>query len=308
MSTVLILEDEEMLRSSMMRGIQKLPHIDVVGAGTLDEALILIDKEPPSLILSDLDLPDRPGVELLGELGKRALKVPIVFISAYVNAFRPQIPAHGDVEVREKPVSLDELRNIVQKYVTQKNKANGGAPFSPADYIQIAAMGRHSVTIEITSMGKKIGTIIISSGQVWSASDKEGEGESAFTRLVFSKNSAVACKALEGDPGKQNINKSWEALLLDSARYIDEKDNEKEDFIVSSDTPVKSTPEGTSDENVSGDDTKFYDNFDKAIKYLLEGKHDKALPLFLEAKKNRPDDPRVETNLKRLAKLGFSEK
>lgn len=306
MNRVLILEDEKMLRSSMVRGIKKLPNIEVVDAGTMAEALKLIDEKTPQLILSDLDLPERVGVELLGELGKRALQVPIVFISAYVNAFKPQIPSRAGVEVREKPVELDELRDLVQKYIKSGKKNDHGAPFAITDYIQIAAMGHHSVVIEVSSDGIEIGEIIISSGEVWSAHDKDGEGKPAFTRLVFSENSDVNCKALAGKPGKRNINMGWEVLLLDAARQVDE--NGAPGKKTATDSIDETIEEEISEPESSVSDAKFYDYFDKAVKYLLAGKYDKALPLFLEAKKLRPDDPKIETNLKRLAILGFTDK
>ncbi|MBK8412533.1 MAG: response regulator [Sandaracinaceae bacterium] len=145
MKRVLVIEDEVVLRTSVVRGLNRVTGLHVVGAGTLGDALAAIDEETPDLILSDLDLPDRSGVELIGELGRRGLSVPVVFVSAFVRAFSPQIPRHVDVHVLEKPVPLEQLRQVVR----ERLKINAGAtPFGPADYVQLACMGRHSVHIE----------------------------------------------------------------------------------------------------------------------------------------------------------------
>jgi DNA-binding NarL/FixJ family response regulator len=68
-SRVLIIEDEAMLRSSMARSLSRVTNVEVLTASTLGEGLAVIDMTPPALILSDIDLPDRSGLELIGELG-----------------------------------------------------------------------------------------------------------------------------------------------------------------------------------------------------------------------------------------------
>ena len=67
MARVLIVEDEAVLRSAMARGIAKLPGIAVVEAGTVQAAVEYLDTQPPQMIISDIDLPDRSGLELLGD-------------------------------------------------------------------------------------------------------------------------------------------------------------------------------------------------------------------------------------------------
>ena len=116
MPRVLIVEDETVLRASMARALAKLP-AEVVEAGTVAEAVAALGHTIPDVIVSDLDLPDGTGIELIGELGRRRARVPVVFVSAYLRAFRAQIPPHADVEVREKPLALDELRALVRERI-----------------------------------------------------------------------------------------------------------------------------------------------------------------------------------------------
>lgn len=114
MARVLIIEDETVLRASVARGIAKL-NVDVFEAGTLNDALRIVDTTPPDVVISDIDMPERSGLELLGELGRRNLNVPVIFVSGYLNAYRSQIPHHASVEVLEKPVPIDELRQVVRR-------------------------------------------------------------------------------------------------------------------------------------------------------------------------------------------------
>ena len=227
MSRVLIIEDEEMLRTTMVRGISKLPDIEVLDAGTLEEALKQIDRQAPQVILSDLNLPGRSGVELLGELENRKIHIPVVYITAFLNTFRTMIPMHANVKVLEKPVGLNELRSIVLKYVKEKRKTRPApAPFSVPDYLQLAGMGRYSVSITVETGGAIAGKITVVSGEIWSAhyddGDRNTDGKAIFRDIVFLSGTHVSCQALNGDPGKRNIYDGWESLLMDAARQRDE--------------------------------------------------------------------------------------
>ena len=110
MARVLLVEDEPVLRGSMARGIGKLPSVEVLEAGNLAEALAFIDATPPNAIISDIDLPGRTGLELIGELRRRDLTIPVLYVSAYLKAYRSQIPPNARVDILEKPVPLEQLR------------------------------------------------------------------------------------------------------------------------------------------------------------------------------------------------------
>ena len=148
MGRVLIIEDEIVLRTSMARGLGKLPGVEVQEAGSVEAALEFIDRTAPDFIISDIDLPGRSGLELVGELKRRALDTPLLFVSAYLKAYRPQIPPNANVEVLEKPVPLEELRTRVLAQLQSPTRSH--APFGVTDYVQLACMGRHSVEVLVT--------------------------------------------------------------------------------------------------------------------------------------------------------------
>jgi len=128
MATVLVVEDEDTLRTSVVRGLAKLPGVEAIGAASVAEAIAVLERTPPDVVISDLDLPDRPGLELIGELGSRGLKCPVTFVSAYTRAFAAQIPRHAHVRVLEKPVPLDRLRDLV---LTDLEKGRTAPPPAP---------------------------------------------------------------------------------------------------------------------------------------------------------------------------------
>jgi len=225
-SAILLVEDEPVLRASIARGLGKLTNIDVMSAATFAEAVALIEARAPSLVISDIDLPGASGLELVGELGRRGINVPIIFVTAYLKTYRSQIPQNPNVLVLEKPVPIEELRRRTTQLLGPAGDAMR-TPFSVVDYVQLACLGRHSLHIDVEFV-KATGKVIVWQGELWSASDEQGEGADAFCRLAFSKEGTVICSPMIGEPGPRTIQTHWELLVLESARILDEaQHNEK---------------------------------------------------------------------------------
>ena len=236
---VLVVEDEALLRASMVRGIAKLPGVDVVGAGTIAEAKRAIAARPPNVLVADLDLPDGTGLDLIGLLDQQQIDVPIIFVSGYVSTYRPRIPSRTNIDVREKPLALERLRELVQQRLQQRldpasdhataRESAGDAPFSALDYIQVSCMGKHSVLLRMEREGHEAGEILIAAGEIWSARDTEGLGYEALKRLVFSTTQRVTCRSHKGPVGERNVTGGWEQILLDAAREMDEAERAQQE-------------------------------------------------------------------------------
>ncbi|UJR85386.1 response regulator [Sandaracinus amylolyticus] len=290
---VLIVEDEDTLRHAMVRGLAKLPGVHALGASSVQEALAIVDAGAPDLVVSDLDLPDRPGLELIGELGRRGVRCPITFVSAYVRAFSAQIPRHSGVRVLEKPVPLEQLRELVSSELERSGGAP--APFGVAEYLQIACLGGHSVRITVRGHGgAAVGDVVVHRGVLWSARDGADVGIDAFRRLAFVHGASIECHATSGEPGPRAIETSWEAALLDAARALDEDGR---------DAPI-----AIDDELTIAIDEPAVDAFDEArdrgAMALLRRDHAAAYEAFLEADRLQPGDRMVAANLARLREMG----
>jgi CheY-like chemotaxis protein len=325
MHRILIIEDEAVLRSSLVRGLGAQRDWIVVGAATVTDGLRSIDEAPPDILLTDIDLPDRSGLEILGELGKRDLSIPVVFMSAYLKAYGAQIPRHANVHVLEKPVGLEQLRTVVRSRL-------GGdvstSPFSLPDYLQLACMGQHSVRIMVPDHD---GEVLVYRGVLWTARDAKGEGKTAFQRLALSNSAAVHCDALEGNPPPRTITEDWQPLLLDTARLSDEGvdfDFDDVDFDISDeggDAALAAdgtggllfeddqAPGGTAEAPDSGADeavkaspapSPLEVELERAAEAILDKDYVTARAALTAAAALAPEDPRVVANLRRLDELG----
>lgn len=323
MQHILVLEDEELLRHSVARSLASLPDVSVTEAGNFAEAMRSLDVQRPDLIISDLNLPDRSGIDLLTELSQRGFCLPIIYMTAYLKSYRARLASQLQIDVLEKPVSLEELRQLARVRLSTLQAARNAPPFAAADYLQIACAGRHSVRIDVLLAGKGIGELIVHRGRPWSARDPLGTGERAFFRLINLPGSVVLCGTLRDEPGPANLSGSLDSLLLQAAVEQDHlaagKDATSGDELPpspASDAPPPSAPSAPSggtggpassaapalarDPEVDG----FAAAFEAGIDALLDKDYPRAQAAFLQADALRPGDPRITANLRRLEELG----
>lgn len=317
---VLLVEDEPVLRTSMARGLARLAGVTVVEAGSVREARRAMESSPPDLLLSDLDLPDGSGIEVASLLDRKDLRVPIVFVSAYVGKYRAQLARRTDVEIHEKPVPLDRLRSIVEAAL---DGAGDPPPFGVADYVQLAALGRRSVVLEVRGV-RTVGRIVIEGGEVHHASDERGGGVDAFGRMAFLEGALVHCRALgRGESFDPNVSGSGESILLEAARRHDEEGSaspapleldlgwEAAEPSGSDATaeprpaPTAPRPAAPAAPPASSRRHVFEQLYDDAIEALLARDFARAFVAFGAADDVSPDDPRVRANLARLRTMGY---
>ncbi len=125
---VLIIDDQEAIRSFLTAALGAQGY-RVSGAATAADGLAAVQRERPDLVLLDLRLPDRSGLDLLAQLRQECGDLPVVVLTSYgrteavVEAMRLQA-----LDFVTKPVNLDRLLALVQRGV-----AAGGGQGQPAD-------------------------------------------------------------------------------------------------------------------------------------------------------------------------------
>lgn len=280
----------------MVRGLAKMREIEVIDAATVADAERLIHASQPSLLLTDLDLPDGTGLDLMSILDAEGLQIPLLFLSAYTESFQKRIPQRSTVTVREKPLSITELRSFVQDTLCV-GRVQTSSPFSVADYIQLACLGGRSVVLDVQDEGERIGEICIMNGELWSSFDRQGSGTEAFRRLAFgaSAERSMVQVRVPTDSGPSNLSEPWQVLMLDSARMLDEGTLDLAD-----DADV--TPLG---EETRLAPFSFEALMEEVLEAFLAKDYPEAERVLCSAKALRPDDSRVQANLSRLEELGY---
>jgi DNA-binding NarL/FixJ family response regulator len=84
MKCILLVDDHPILREGLRRLISAESGLSVCGvAGSVQEALSLVESEGPDLIVTDLTLPGRNGLELIKDLVSIYPTLPILVLSMH---------------------------------------------------------------------------------------------------------------------------------------------------------------------------------------------------------------------------------
>lgn len=117
---ILIVDNNDDLRVMLEQVLRELGH-EVVATGDRNEALAREDLDEFDLIISDLTEDEHSGIQLLSEIKRKRLMVPVVVSSdegqqpGVVKAFKM-----GAANFLRLPYNKDELRNIVEKTLAYK--------------------------------------------------------------------------------------------------------------------------------------------------------------------------------------------
>src|SRR4051812_38454729 len=108
MPTLLVIDDEEGVRYSF-RYIFESDAVRVLDAATAAEGWRLLRAHNPDVVVLDLLLPDRPGLELFGDIRGLDRKRPVIFITAHGTAATAiEAMKQGAFDYLVKPLDLEQ--------------------------------------------------------------------------------------------------------------------------------------------------------------------------------------------------------
>jgi DNA-binding NtrC family response regulator len=88
-------------------------------AGDGNQALAELDASPADVLITDINMPDMDGIEILSELRKRGSALPVIAISGGGQFNRQLLLTSatmlGAVTTLEKPFPLDALRVAIER-------------------------------------------------------------------------------------------------------------------------------------------------------------------------------------------------
>ncbi len=114
-SSILIVDDQDTLRHFLQKALIEEGY-EVRGAATGGEGILLFQEQAPDLVLLDLRLPDRSGMDLLGLFKERVPELPIVLMTAFGEVETAvQAMKLGAYDFLTKPVNVEQVRVVVAK-------------------------------------------------------------------------------------------------------------------------------------------------------------------------------------------------
>jgi DNA-binding NarL/FixJ family response regulator len=89
MTKIAIVEDNKTIRESLMEFLQADPELSCVcGAGTAEEALRILPRHKPEIVLMDIQLPKMSGIDCVGQLKLVLPSTQIIMVTVYEDTDR----------------------------------------------------------------------------------------------------------------------------------------------------------------------------------------------------------------------------
>lgn len=115
---MLIVDDEKFILAGLQHMIQRLntPFDEILTAQSGQEALTVMERERPALVLADVVMPGMTGLEMIEQAKERKLCARYIIISGRQDfAFVRQALHTGVIDYLLKPVDQEELRTLIMR-------------------------------------------------------------------------------------------------------------------------------------------------------------------------------------------------
>jgi two-component system chemotaxis response regulator CheY len=116
---VLVVDDSGVMRKIIVRALNNCGVTDVIEAGDGVEALAKMSEGPVDLVMTDWNMPNKNGLQLLQEIRGSGNAVPVIMITTEAEAGRvKEAIAAGVSDYLAKPFENDMLKQKIDKFVT----------------------------------------------------------------------------------------------------------------------------------------------------------------------------------------------
>lgn len=112
--SLLIVDDSRMSRMMLSRLIADLrPNWRITEAASGNEALELIERDPPTLVSLDVNMPGMSGLEAAGRIRLHHPEVRIVICTANIQDYVRQAAEKAGVQFVSKPITPESVAHMV---------------------------------------------------------------------------------------------------------------------------------------------------------------------------------------------------
>lgn len=216
---------------------------DVLTTNNGKDALLLLEREAPDLVVSDVVMPGLDGLELFRTMrGTESITdVPLIFLSGRSDTRMKVEALHlGAEDFLVKPVDLRELaariRNVIRRDARRKTEAaaTGTNPGVMGDLknlgipeiVQTLHLGLKTASVTIHAGTPEEARFFFSNGRIRHAETGDLSGEEAFYRIL--RHAAGPFVIAHGTTTKERtIDRDEMQLILEGFRRIDEEKKEQ---------------------------------------------------------------------------------
>ena len=129
---VLIVDDEPRLRDMLTRAVTELG-FTASAARSAEQAAKMVDETNPAIMLLDLNLPGKSGLDFLKEIHERSPHIQTIILTGYGTVEAAKTALRNEVaDFLTKPCPLDELERALSRAHQRALNAQHAAPLNAA--------------------------------------------------------------------------------------------------------------------------------------------------------------------------------
>ncbi len=217
MTKVLVVDDDVQLRRALVRSLRAHGY-DTRYAGGYDEALQAVRYQFFDVVLTDLRMAGKDGIDLILSLGDAAPTTRAILMSAYASARDAQRALEtGAFRVLSKPFQTEELLRAVDSAIeTRRGVVRSPHGLSLLDMLQMFHCARRSLTLKVE--GQPLGFVHLSEGQVVHATRGHLSGIEALEDIL--QMPAGALETMNPQPVEPTIRQTFPVLLSELMEHV----------------------------------------------------------------------------------------
>lgn len=221
MTRVLVVDDDPNQVRALARVISvHSPGLSIVTANGGNEAIDLLRSMPVDVVLTDLQMPDVNGFELLAWLLSHQPHVQVFTMTAYPDGeAMERLRELGSVECYTKPLDVASVLEQLSSTLSQGVRGHV-RNIALSSLLQLIEMERKTCTLTVESAGR-IGSLYVSEGVLIDARCADAAGEEAAVRITSWISPAVTI--INTCPTRQRtVDKPIGFIVMEAMRISDE--------------------------------------------------------------------------------------
>lgn len=218
---VLIVDDDPVIRSLLLGKLRTFDNLTVLTAENGKVARTILNIIKIDLVITDLEMPEMNGLELLSFMNRSHPQIPAIVLSwCITEELEREIIALGASRYMEKPLDIDALAEMVFEELSSgaRGRIQG---ISTAAFLQLMEIEEKTCTLTVRS-DHRVGYLYFLKGGLIAAETGNLRGEDAAYDIINWENSAIEIENVCRYK-KKEISKPLMLILMESKRLEDEE-------------------------------------------------------------------------------------
>lgn len=222
MTDVLLIEDDPILRDQLGVAFpSRYPDLSLLAVRSVEDAEHALGNAIPRVVVSDLWLPGKSGIDFVLQASERWPKVGFVLMSARSSHELSESARSTGVRYLAKPFELEELFVLVDDVLDGQAFSGTVEGITLLDLLQVLHLAGRTATVRVRRASEE-GTISLEHGEVAHAELGALSGTEAFERMITWPGGRFTV-ATDRGPHEKTIDIPFQPLVLETMQRYDEQ-------------------------------------------------------------------------------------